>query len=190
MGYVLKLLAIAKNTPAGISVGVHPAFVPESHPLASVNDVFNAVFLRGNACGEIMLYGRGAGELPTASSVVGDVMSLAQKIVNGDKNSSGFMCYKNLPLCDRADMQNRFYIRMTVTDRPKVLAGVAGVLGDFNVSIGTVQQSGKSGKVAELIIITHLVREGDLMASLEVLKTRNFVNSVDAVIRVEAAEEL
>lgn len=140
LGFVVKLLAIAKEEKEQIQVRVHPAFLPKSHPLASVNDVFNAVFVQGDAVGEIMHYGRGAGKMPTASSVVGDVIEIGRNILNHSNARIGCTCYEEREILNIGALQAMFYIRMTVTDRPGVLAGIAGVFGNNNVSIATVLQ--------------------------------------------------
>lgn len=186
LGYVVKLLAVAKEDEEGqLAIKVHPAFLPSTHPLATVNDVFNAVFIYGDAVGEVMHYGRGAGQLPTASSVLGDVIDISRNILHGISQRIGCTCYEERRVLGIKELSAEFYIRMTVTDRPGVLAGIAGVFGNNNVSIASVIQKTSSGQCAELILITHEVKEQNLSDSLAVLQGMSIVSRIDNVIRVE-----
>ncbi len=189
LGYVIKLLAIAKNEDGFIQTRVHPAFIPTDHPLAAVNDVFNAVFVRGDAVGDIMHYGRGAGKMPTASAVVGDLIDIGRNIKNGISGRIGCTCYDQKEMLDISKMTAQFYIRMNVKDRPGVLAGIAGVFGNNNVSIATVLQKEVTSDMAELILITHEVKEQDLRDSLTVLKGMSIVGSINNVIRLEGTDK-
>jgi len=189
LGYVIKLLAIAKEDAQGrIQARVHPAFLPVSHPLAAVNDVFNAVFVRGDAVGEIMHYGRGAGKLPTASAVMGDIIEIGRNLLHQSNARIGCTCYERKPTLGIEELTAKYYIRMTVTDRPGVLAGIAGVFGNNNVSIATVLQKTSEADRAELILITHMVREMDLRDSLTVLKGMSIVGAIENVIRLAGSE--
>jgi homoserine dehydrogenase len=189
LGFVIKLLAVAKQAEDGsIQARVHPAFLPYKHPLAAVNDVYNAVFVRGDAVGEIMHYGRGAGKLPTASSVVGDIIDIGRNIVYKANSRISCTCYEDKPILDVSQLKTQFYIRMTVKDRPGVLAGIAGVFGSNNVSLATVLQTTHGGEMAELILITHQVEERDLNDSLAVLKGMHIVGNIDNVIRLEGMD--
>ncbi len=189
LGYVIKLLAIAKQEEDGsIQARVHPAFLPRKHPLAAVNDVYNAVFVRGDAVGEIMHYGQGAGQLPTASSVLGDIIDIGRNILCKANGRIGCTCYDNQKILDVSQLRAQFYIRMTVKDRPGVLAGIAGVFGSNNVSLATVLQTTHGGAMAELILITHQVEERDLNDSLAVLTGMHIVGNIDNVIRLEGMD--
>lgn len=189
LGYVIKLLAIAKEDEnQQIQVRVHPAFIPKTHPLAGVNDVFNAVFVRGNAVGEIMHYGRGAGQMPTASSVIGDIIEIGRNMMHNCCGRIGCTCYGDKKILDINQLAAQYYIRMTVRDRPGVLAGIAGVFGNNNVSIAAVLQKTSQDDKAELILITHQVREQDLRDSLTVLKGMSIVSRINNVIRVEGTD--
>ena len=188
MGYVIKLLAIAKADNGKIQARVHPTFLPQTHPLANVNDVFNAVFIRGDAVGDVMLYGRGAGQMPTASSVVGDVIEIVRNQQSGSNGRVGCTCYQESPIQDMAEVRNQFYIRMQVTDQPGVLAGIAGVFGNNNVSLASVMQQADPLDLAELVLITHQVREKDLQNALTILKGMSIVSSIDNVIRLEGTK--
>lgn len=189
LGYVVKLLAIAKENSQGqIQVRVHPAFIPSNHPLAGVNDVFNAVYVQGDAVGEIMHYGRGAGQMPTASAVVGDIIEIGRNMVHGVSARIGCTCYENKPILSINELDAKFYIRMTVTDRPGVLAGIAGVFGNNNVSIASVLQKTGEQNLAQLIMISHCVREQNLRDALAVLEGMSIVKKINNVIRLEGTE--
>jgi len=188
LGFVVKLLAIAKEVEGKIQARVHPAFIPLNHPLAYVNDVFNAVFVRGDAVGEIMHYGRGAGEMPTASAVVGDIIEIGRNMAFNTSTRIGCTCYEEKAILPMNELSAQYYIRMTVTDRPGVLAGIAGVFGNNAVSIATVLQKTNTEDMAELILITHTVKEKDLQDSLTVLKGMNIVGQINSVIRLEGIE--
>ncbi|MGI5911515.1 MAG: homoserine dehydrogenase [Syntrophomonadaceae bacterium] len=189
LGYVIKLLAIAKeDEKRQIQARVHPAFLPVSHPLASVNDVFNAVYVRGDAVGEIMHFGRGAGKMPTASAVVGDIIEIGRNLLSHSNGRIGCMCYENKTILGIEELEAKYYIRMTVKDRPGVLAGIAEVFGNNNVSIATVLQKTSKVDMAELILITHKVQEQNLRNSLTALKGMSIVGAIDNVIRLEGSE--
>lgn len=188
LGFIIKLLAIGKETDGQIQTRVHPAFLPKNHPLAAVNDVFNAVFIQGDAVGEIMHFGRGAGQMPTASSVVGDIIEIVRNIKQQTNGRIGCTCYKEKPALSIDSLIAQFYIRMTVTDRPGVLAGIAGVFGNHNVSLATVLQKTNLAGMAELILITHEVKELDLRDSLIVLQEMSIVSAINNVIRLEGVQ--
>ncbi|MBS1315426.1 MAG: homoserine dehydrogenase, partial [Anaerotignum sp.] len=135
MGCSIKLLGIAKNTETGIEVKVHPTMIPENHPLAAVNDSFNAVFVHGDAVDDAMFYGRGAGALPTGSAVVGDIMDVARNMLFHCNGRIGCSCYKNLPIKQIGDTTSRYYIRMRLEDRAGTLAAMAGVFAENDASI-------------------------------------------------------
>jgi homoserine dehydrogenase len=191
LGYVVKLLAVAKeNEREQLEIRVHPAFLPVTHPLAAVDDVFNAVFVYGDAVGEVMHYGRGAGQFPTASAVLGDVIDITRNIQHGISARIGCTCYDDRTILNINQLSAEFYIRMTVTDRPGVLAGIAGVFGNNNVSIASVIQKTNSGQCAELILITHRVQEQNLRDSLAVLQGMSIVSRIDNVIRLEGTDRM
>ncbi|MGI5885880.1 MAG: homoserine dehydrogenase, partial [Syntrophomonadaceae bacterium] len=189
LGFVIKLLAIAKENEWGqIQVRVHPAFLPANHPLAAVNDVFNAVYVQGDAVGEIMHFGRGAGQMPTASAVVGDVIEIVRNLNHHTNARIGCTCYEQKPIVSINELEVEYYIRMRVTDRPGVLAGIAGVFGNNNVSIATVLQKSSDDNMAELIMITHRVREKSLRDALAVLSGMSIVSQINSVIRLEGTQ--
>ena len=183
MGCTIKLLGVAKNTESGIEVRVHPMLIPSDHPLATVNDSFNAVFVHGDAVDDAMFYGRGAGELPTASAVVGDVMDVTRNIVWNCTGRIGWSAYKELPIKEFADVKNRFFIRMQVSNEPGVLAAIARVFGDHKVSIERVIQEQAKAAKAELVIGTSAVKEYHLQDALEELKEMPIVSEISSIIR-------
>ena len=163
----MKLLAIAEEIDGEIAVRVHPAMVPVHHPLAAVRDSFNAVFIEGDAVGELMLYGRGAGGNPTASAVLGDLVDAVKNLVSGAKGATiGALVRK--PIRPIAELETPFYLLMEAADRPGVLASIAGEFGRHGVSIKSMEQRG-IGADARLVFITHRAREADLRATLEAL---------------------
>jgi len=184
LNYLIKLLGIARDTGEGIEVRVHPCFVPRSHPLASVNDVYNAIFVRGDAVGETMFYGRGAGDLPTGSAVVADIMEAAR---NRLKNVTGLncTCYEEKPIRQMGQIESKYYLRLKVQDRPGVLASIAFALGDKNVSIASVLQKHTDGDMAEIVLVTHRVREQYLQDALKMIAKLSSVGQICNLIRVE-----
>jgi homoserine dehydrogenase len=182
MGYVLKLLAIAERTASGaLGVRVHPAMVPKSHPLAAVRDSFNAVFVEGDAVGELMFYGRGAGGFPTASAVLGDLVDAAVNRHKGSHASIGALAKATISPID--EVESAYYLNLDVIDRPGVLAAVAGVFGEHGVSIRSMEQEGLGGE-ARLVFITHLAREAAVQATLRDLNHLEAVDRITSVLRV------
>ena len=186
-GFTIKLLAIARETAGGIDVRVHPAFVPDGHPLAAVSGVFNAVFVVSDAAGESMFYGRGAGEMPTASAVVADVMDAVRHLLYRAPGLFGCTCFENKPLKPPGLVESRFYLRLKVADRPGVLAAIAQVFGDNGVSLAQVVQK-QAGDLAELVVISHRVREAWLRQALVDIGGLPVVREVASVIRVEGED--
>ena len=184
MNHVIKLLAIAELTPDDqISVRVHPALIPRNHPLASVRNAYNAVFVEAEAAGELMFYGRGAGGAPTASAVLGDVVAVARHL------TSGALGPRESDYADRAiapidQIKTQYLIRLDVADKSGVLAAVAQAFATENVSIQTVRQTGR-GLDAELIVVTHGATEHALALTVKRLSQMDMVRTVQSVIRVE-----
>ena len=139
-GYVIKLLGLARNTPDGIEVKVHPMLIDENHPLATVRDSFNAVFVHGEASDDTMFMGRGAGQMPTASAVMGDIIDVCRNIVHGSCGKIGCSCYKELPVKDISETKSKFFLRIEALDKQGVLANIASVLGNNDVSIAQVSR--------------------------------------------------
>lgn len=189
LGYVIKLLGIAKSREEGVEVRVHPTFIPKTHPLAAVDDVFNAVFVRGNAVGDTMFYGRGAGEMPTASAVVADIMDAARDIVRNVPGFIGCTCYEHKTVLDIGKTFSKYYIRLKVSDKPGVLASIALVFGNKEVSLKSVIQKEATGRTAELVLVTHRVQEQNVQDALMDIKQLSSVIEVANVIRVEGEEQ-
>jgi homoserine dehydrogenase len=185
MGFVIKLLAVAERTEDGLGVivRVHPTMVPRDHPLASVRDAFNAVFIEAESAGEMMFYGRGAGGAPTASAVLGDVVAVARNLRaggHGPREST----YANLEIRGIDQACTRYYVNLDVADRPGVLATVARAFSDNGVSIQVVRQEGH-GDDAGLIVRTHVATDGDLSRTIDALRGLDVVKQVVGVMRVE-----
>lgn len=186
LGYTVKLLAIAKNdSENGVSICVTPTMIPKKHPLASVGGAYNAVFVNGDAIGEAMFLGLGAGRFPTASSVVGDIMEAARNLINNDKGRIGFSCYKEKKICPPEKNVYPSYIRLSVLDKPGVLAAIASVFGSQSVSIRNVIQTNEHGKTADLVFITHAVSAANLKMALQILDVLPVVDKISCIIRVE-----
>ncbi|GAV22286.1 homoserine dehydrogenase [Carboxydothermus pertinax] len=185
LGGVIKLLGIAKEDEEGIEVRVHPTIIPESHPLAAVNDVFNAIFVEGDAVGPLMFYGRGAGELPTASAVVGDIIEAVKNISHHDTGRIGCTCYLEKPVKPIGEISSKYFIRLVVEDKPGVLASVAQVFGNQSVSIASVIQKRSLEDLAELVVLTHRVKERYIRDAVSVLKGMSTVREISNVIRAE-----
>jgi len=184
-GYVVKLLAVVERAGAdGLSVRVHPALVPDAHPLAGVRDAFNAVFIEGEAAGELMLYGQGAGGLPTASAVVGDLIDASRNLLAGTTAPAPDRQPAHLVAAD--DVEAGFYVSLHVADRPGVLGAVTTAFGDHGVSIRSVEQEG-GGAAARLVFVTHVAREGDLRATLADLEGLDVVERIGGVMRIVGA---
>lgn len=184
MGFVVKLLAVAELTPAEeVVVRVHPTLVPTSHPLASVHDAFNAVFINADAAGEVMFYGRGAGGIPTASAVVGDLVTVARHIVQGSR-SHEVVAHKSLPTSTIGSARTRYYMNLEVADQPGVLAAIAQVFAEHGVSIHVVRQDGAE-QDARIIVRTHEALDRDLSATVNALRSLPHVHEVTGVMRVE-----
>ncbi|HWK92841.1 MAG TPA: homoserine dehydrogenase [Luteimicrobium sp.] len=199
-GHAVKLLAIAEATDDGVSVRVHPALVPLGHPLAGVRGAYNAVFVEAEAAGELMFYGRGAGGAPTASAVLGDVVSAARHRVLGGKSPEE-STYADLPVLPHASALTRYQVRLVVDDRPGVLAQVASTFAGQGVSIESVRQvpegdrddadgesatsAGVAGGSAELLITTHVAPEAALASTTRAARDLAPVREVTSVLRVE-----
>jgi homoserine dehydrogenase len=185
MGCTVKLLAICERAADGRSVTarVHPAMIPLSHPLASVREAFNAVFVEADAAGQLMFYGPGAGGAPTASAVLGDLVAACRNKVNGARGP-GESAYAQLPVSPMGDVVTRYHISLDVADKPGVLAQVATVFAEHGVSIDTVRQQGKDGE-AWLVVVTHRAPDAALGAVVEALRGLDTVRGVASIMRVE-----
>jgi homoserine dehydrogenase len=183
-GFVIKLLAIGVAHDDRVELRVHPVMVPKDHPLAAVNDSFNAVFARGNFVGDVMFYGRGAGQLPTASAIVGDIIDLAMHQSNG--GTSPRMNFGSLKkaVVPMGEVKTQFYLRLDVKDQPGVLASITKIFGDCGVSISAVTQKEATGESVELVIFTHEVAEADFQKAVTAIRGLAVVVGVRSLIRV------
>lgn len=182
-GSVIKLLGVAHNTETGIEVSVHPMLLNKEHPLASVRDSFNAVFVHGDAVDDAMFYGRGAGEFPTASAIVGDVIDVVRNNQYQCNGRISCTCYRKTPIKNFADVKNKFFIRMQVVNKPGVLAAIASIFGEHKVSISKVVQKIVTDEAAELVIVTDAVKEYHMEDALEQLKKMDTMREISSVIR-------
>lgn len=182
-GSVIKLLGVAHNTEGGIEVAVHPMILPKEHPLASVRESFNAVFVHGDAVDDVMFYGRGAGEFPTASAVMGDVIDVVRDIQYHCTGRISCTCYRNTKVKEYREVKNKFFLRMQVDNKPGVLASIASVFGVHKVSISKVIQKIIMDGVAELVIVTDAVKEYHMEDALEHLKNMETTREISSVIR-------
>jgi homoserine dehydrogenase len=186
LGYVVKLLAIAELHDERVAARVHPAMIPSEHPLAAVRDAFNGVFVEGPNVGELMFYGRGAGGEPTATAVVGDLVTVARNLLAGARGV-GCTCFLERTVRPMSEMEGQYYILLRVEDRPGVLAEIASVFGRNDVSIKSVWQEG-TGADAQLVFITHRAREGSFQQAVTELGGVRAVEEVRSILRVEAEE--
>ena len=186
LGYVLKLIGIARKTNGSIEAGVAPMMIPEDHPLAAVNGSFNAIFLHGDAVDDAMFQGRGAGALPTASAVVGDIIAISRNMLAGCCGRISNRCTKQLPIQQHGDAEHKFFLRMLVEDKPGILAQLASVLGGCNVGISQVIQTNEmeDDNMAELVIITHRVQTRQLEGALMAFSAMPAIRKIASVIRV------
>ena len=185
MGATVKLLAIAEraSTESGISVRVHPAMIPLAHPLASVREAYNAVFVEAEAAGSMMFYGRGAGGAPTASAVLGDLVAVARNRLTGGLGPRE-SAYANLPALPMGRTVTRYHVSLDVADKAGVLAVVANTFAKHDVSISSVRQEGR-GDDASLVIVTHTATDAALAATVEEVRDLDVVRAVSSVMRVE-----
>ena len=189
MGCTIKLLGVTRSTEDGIEAYVNPMLIPSSHPLASVNDSYNAVFVHGDAVENAMFFGRGAGELPTASAVVGDVFDIARNIEYNCCTRISCTCYKQLPIKKMEDTYNSYYVRLQAEDRCGVLAELTKIFAENQVSIEEiVQKRARSNQLAEIVVITSKVREGDFTRAMDAIKKLERVKEISSLLRVYRAE--
>ena len=189
MGYTIKLLTVALRHDNGISLNVYPAFVPRNHPMASVQGSYNAIYVTGNIVDDVMFYGRGAGSLPTASAVMGDVINTAQHILNGTAGTGMIMTdIKRIPFYSSGKLKNLYYFRLIVEDITGVLAQIASVFSDNDVSIKEVVQKRKSEGAAELVIVTENTMRQNILRVEKSLKVLPCMREVANIIRVMGNE--
>jgi homoserine dehydrogenase len=192
LGYRIKLLAIAKASDGDVEVRVHPTMIPSDSPLAAVSGVFNAVFITGDAVGDLMFYGRGAGQMPTASAVLSDTLEIARKLAHGIPALNLDLpapAARSLPLRPMEEIRSAYYLRVTALDRPGVLSQVAGILGRHDISIASVIQKGRAAAQAvPVVMMTHEARERDMREALRAIDKLDVVAGKTISIRVEGGE--
>jgi homoserine dehydrogenase len=190
-GYVIKLLGIAKLTPTTVEVRVHPALIPDTHPFANVQNEYNAISVDGDAVGDVMLYGKGAGSMAAASAVVSDVTYLARQVAAGTAGKLPYVSnehHKHLKAILKAEFKSRYHLRFTVADKPGVLSNISGTLGKHGVSISGVYQpehtfDQKAG--ATILILTHKTREGAIEKALKEIGKKPYVRAKTVLLRIE-----
>jgi homoserine dehydrogenase len=190
LGYAIKLLAVVEHSDASadgaeeVAVRVHPAMVPVNHPLASVRDSFNAVFVEGDAVGQLMFLGRGAGGMPTASAVLGDLLDAAHNLTTGGAGRTVVLRRIHIRAID--ELRSAYYLTLDVADRPGVLHAVSGVLGNHDVSIRLMEQEGlpDGDSSARLVFVTHPAYERDVQACLSDLRHLDVVSQLGGLLRV------
>jgi len=187
LGFAVRLLAIAREVQGKVEARVHPAFVPRDHPLAAIRNEFNAVFIHGDAAGQVMFVGRGAGGEPTASAVVADLIDIARNRRAGAHGRSGFGALEPRPLRPIEDTAVPFYLLMQVTDRPGVFARIATIFGEEGVSIASIVQKSR-GKTADIVMVTHTAVEAQMRRVLARVEKLDVVGTVRNVIRVMDGE--
>lgn len=185
LGCVIKLLAIGKNQEDGIEVRVHPALLPKKHPLANVNDVFNAIFVSGDAVGETMFYGKGAGSLPTGSAVVSDIIQIIRNMTAGSEGLIHCSCYRNYPIKSSDDFTTGYYIRLKVKDEPRVFATLALFFAEAGISFNSIIQKPRSNQNAEIVLVTHPCKEKQLHQALDSVNSYSKLEKIYNVIRLE-----
>ena len=190
-GYRIKLLAISKNRGKEVEARVHPAMIPFDNQLSNVNGPLNAITISGDAIGDMMLYGLGAGMMPTASVVVGDIVDLARNLLSGTRGRIPLLSYqmesiRKIPIMPVDDIFTNYYFRFSAADRPGVLSKISGILGNRGISIKSVHQKGrKSIGSVPIVILTHLAKESDVKMALSEIETLDIVSNKPVLIRVE-----
>jgi homoserine dehydrogenase len=193
LGYRIKLLAIAKEERGELEVRVHPTMIPEAHLLASVRGVYNAVHIRGDSAGSLMFSGRGAGQMPTASSVVADIVEIAHNILFHRPSRVSLLPTEpmgTLALKPIERIQSRYYLRVMAVDKPGVLSAISGVLGQHHISIASMLQKGRAEQAAvPIVMLTHAAVEGDMRKALQRIDQLEVVAEKTVCIRVEGVED-
>ncbi len=201
LGYKIKLLAIAKASDGKVELRVHPTMVPKDYLISKVDGVFNAIYVQGDAVGDTLYYGRGAGDMPTGSAVVSDVVDIGKKLMiqdtgyriddkNKKSRASCIVHHAPLPIKKIEDIEAMYYFRFTAFDKPGVLSSISGVLGSYNISITSVIQKGRSlGQAVPLIVLTHTAKEKDVIKAVAEIDRLSVVADKTLYIRVEGKEE-
>jgi homoserine dehydrogenase len=194
-GYRIKLLAICKDRGNAVDIRVHPTMIPFDNILSNVNGTLNAVSISGDAVGDILLYGHGAGMMPTASAVISDTVDLARNLISGAVGRVPTLAYqtdriRKIPIMPMDDLYTHYYFRFTALDCPGVLAKIAGILGEKNISLKSVHQKGRKSKGSvPVVMFTHLAKEADVQKALEEVKALDVVSEPPMLIRIEDPNE-
>jgi homoserine dehydrogenase len=190
LGYAIKLLAIAKKDDESIEARVHPVFIPEDSLLAKVDGVYNAILVEGDLVGQVIFYGQGAGPSATSSAVVSDIIKIAQDINNGKPSVPRLPFASGRKVIPMADINTRYYMRMSTADQPGVLAQISKILGDNAISISSViqKETDAAARIAEIVIMTHQAREEAVQKALKETKRLGVVKEISNFVRVEAQE--
>ena len=195
LGYKIKLLAIAKASDGKVELRVHPTMVPKDYLISKVDGVFNAIYVQGDAVGDTLYYGRGAGDMPTGSAVISDVVDIGKKIVRSQESGVRSKEAVRIPRSKLKvkgieDIEAMYYFRFTAFDKPGVLSSISGVLGSYNISITSVIQKGRSlGEAVPLIVLTHTAKEKDVIKAVAEIDRLSVVADKTLYIRVEGKEE-
>lgn len=184
LGYAVKLLAVGEEGSDGLKLRVHPTLIPLKHPLASVANEFNAIFLEGDAVGEVMFFGRGAGSLPTGSAICADIMEAARSIKHQVENGMMEATFGTKAVVPFANQTSRFYLRLKVKDEPGVFAKLATAFGDASVSLDMIIQKRSDAETAEIVLVTHGVGEGNFALAVTALREMTAVRSINSILRV------
>jgi len=191
-GYLVKLLAIAKVTPKGLEVRVHPTLVPKKHPLASVDKNFNAIFLNTDMLGDSLFYGKGAGSIPTASAVISDIVDISRDIIGGSSSCVPSIVYddKIKQVKKKDDFSASYYVRFSAIDKPGVLARISKILSEFKISIAFVsQEARREERIVPIVMMTHLAKERDFSRALKAIDRLSFIRRKSVIIRSEGGLE-
>lgn len=184
LGYVVKLLAIGEEKEEGLTLRVHPSLIRSTHPLAGVYDEFNAIFVEGDAVGEVMFYGRGAGSLPTGSAVVADIIDVVRSINHQVENGIVEVDFSRKNIIPMSEQCSRFYLRFWAKDEPGVFAGLATSFAEENVSLDMIIQKHRQVDSAEIVLVTHDVREQQFTNSMQRIKALPAIRSIETILRV------
>lgn len=184
LGFAIKLLAIGEETTAGLSLRVHPTLIPDDHPLAAVSNEFNAMFVKGDAVGEVMLYGRGAGARPTGSAIVADIIEAVRAIRYQIKNGVFGTDFPAKPVISLDQRQSRFYVRIKAFDQPGVFGSLAVVFGEEAISLDMILQKRKEDGIAEIVLVTHEVQEARFNRAIERVEALPSIRNISNILRV------
>jgi homoserine dehydrogenase len=193
LGYKIKLLAITKLSDGGVEMRVHPTMIPNEYLISKVDGVFNAVYVEGDAVGATMYYGRGAGDMPTGSAVVADIVDIGKRIIRGQKaieQQSSRAAEQQFRIKKMEDVESMYYFRFSALDQPGVLSKISGILGNYNISIASVIQKGRRiGGSVPLVVLTHIAKERDVLNAIKEIDDLPVVSDKTLFIRVEGKEE-